>query len=577
MPGVQYNFEIRGDIQNNVTSGATYTVGIDFTNGFIARFRDADETAVTTSDLSAVALAGNIITVSSPAYVLSVVTLNNNTIVKDAHGVLLFKGKITANSSDNLKISRLTVNSYVGINGANFPGVDWDRFSLYRVNQDGTETKLDDETSLSSSNVINFSGFTLDIPKGISNGVYIAVRGDVNPSPLGTTTKIRWGQTVSTDYVVKDSDNDTVFMSGTPPTTYGPIITVTGPGTFSLTIDKSETPLNNSMNVLAGGVRKLARLKVTATNEMAKIEDIFIQNTGTAGVDTLSSLYLYSDRDLTELLGTADMSSSKVAFFNDVDVNIPTTGITYLYLAGLIKPIDYSSSPSADATADAGTTIALKPLRNYNTLNSKVVGVVTGETLNVNGITESTANMATVMGAVVSNVTTAFANGTLSSGANKEIFSFKVTAPNSMNVASDGSPLGFKLATVTFTIATTTGVYAQNFSVERVSGAAGKIAAKYGNGASTVTNPLASTFTVDFRQTYGTMEDLIVRPGDTVVYKIYATVIVTGSSQSLQVSMQDVFDGNTLLYTHSTDGMDVTAVNPLIPRITDVTGGTLSN
>ena len=162
-------------------------------------------------------------------------------------------------------------------------------------------------------------------------------------------------------------------------------------------------------------------------------EDLIVQNAGTAQNGTLAQLYLYADKDLTTLLGSADVGigATPIAYFDNVNIEIPATGVTYLYVAGYVKPIDYSSNPSADATADAATTIILKPLRTSGSLTSKVTGKVIRR--NAGCHFDRQHHHFQYFGSLgcyhVERVHR-FRQRDLSAGASQQIYSFKVTAPS---------------------------------------------------------------------------------------------------------------------------------------------------
>ncbi len=181
----------------------------------------------------------------------------------------------------------------------------------------------------------------------------------------------------------------------------------------------------------------------------------------------------------------------------------------------------------------------------------------------------------------MSNITSDFANGLLANGTAKDIFSFKVTAPASTNVDYDGQPLGIKLATTTFSVASSSLIGLATFKVERIGGANGEKAAE---GVSTTTATAIganSTFVINFGNTYAATDpDLIIKPGQTATYVVRATITGVTTAYSLQTTIESL--SSNASYTHhtgsaGTQGADVTAVYPLLSGITSVRGGTLSN
>ncbi len=385
--GVQYNFVLEGDIQDNTPANTTFVANLSLvgTPGSTAHFQDADQTAVGTTDYSTNGLNGKTMTVSAPAIILSYVSTNAASTVQGAQGVLLYKGELTANDVSNLTITQMKIDATVGYNSTTLDK-DWQRIYLYKVNSDGSETKLDDENSLGDSHV-TFSGFNLSIPHGLSNGIYFTVRGDVKNSPTGTSTVINLNATYS-NYNVKDTDSKALTSSQfSIDSSSGPTITVVTQGTYAMGMDVTEAGTNNDQNVLAGSIIKAARIKVTAANEPALLKDIVIRNSGSATNVTAARAYIYSDSGMTQLLGSADFSSytsdyrALIQGLNGgAGIVIPTAGTTYLYVGVLVKGIDYSASPSADATAQAGKTIILNVPDNVSgSYETKVWGQASGQ------------------------------------------------------------------------------------------------------------------------------------------------------------------------------------------------------
>lgn len=576
--GVQYNFQIRGDIQDNSPAGSTYLASIAFNAGVTARYQDSDETAVVLGDFSTSALTGKLMTVAAPAVTFAKVTTTDSSVVKNAKNVLLYKGKIYANDVDVLKVSKIKLNAFDNSTNARTMSIDFDRLYLYKVNTDGTETKLDDETSLGNTGV-SFSGFTQEVPKGVSNGVTFVVRGDVKASPTGTTTRFKLDGT-DTNYTVKDSDNNALVSANFTinSTDYGQRTTVVTLGTYTMIVDTTLSGLNNSKNVLAGTRSVLGSIKLTANKEAAKVEDLVIQNFGSATNDTLATLYLYDNVNLTgTALASTDMAANKKAKFTGLNIAVPTSGATYLYIAGLIKPIDYSASPIDDATAVAATDIALFVPADASGYTTKVTGKDTGEVLTNTSVTANVdvrTATSTVMGAVVSAVATSFKDKGLPITGMTNIFSFKVSAPASTNVDNDSAPLAVKLGTVTFTIATS-GVNVSALNVERVGGSGKKVVSPV------ITT--GGTFTINFPTTYGTDSDLKIKPGEVAEYIISATVSGSdGSGDSISVYINNL--NTDMPYTHNKnngtpgeDGSDTSAVYPLISGITTISDGSSSN
>ena len=579
--GVQYNFEIRGDVPATITTSQSYTASIDFTAAgttFTARFQDSDETAVADADMSSLSLTGKTMSVAVPVVSFSKVTTSNATYVENTNGVLLYKGKVTANSVDDLRVTKVKLNGTTG-SLANI-STAFNKLYFYKVNGDSTETQLDTESSLVSENV-TFSGFSLDIAKGASNGVYVIVRGDVKDSPATGTMSFNWSSwgATTTNFNVKDTDNNSlVDAQYAVSQTDGQTTTIAGAGSYTVAFDLELAGINNAKNVLAGSLPLIGRLKFTAANEAAIVEDLVIQNLGDATNDTLARLYLYDNAEMTGTpLGSADMAagSNPRALFEDINIEVPVTGSTYVYVAAMAKEIDYSGSGAPDATASAEKTITLRLPIDATGYVTKVVGASTGDPLSDPTWPVDKTATSTVYGAIVSNIATDFANGSLSNDF-LDVFSFKVTAPSSSNVDYDSDPLGIKMGTTTFKVATSgpTALALSGYYIERVGGANGETEALL-----TVIDQAAGTVAIGFHHSYGSTDtDGVVRPGDTAEYVIRATITGgdnTDDSVKLTIETLDTNFG----YSHYTDDVstETGVINPKISGLTYVRGGKLTN
>ncbi|PLX27612.1 hypothetical protein C0583_00005, partial [Candidatus Parcubacteria bacterium] len=84
----------------------------------------------------------------------------------------------------------------------------------------------------------------------------------------------------------------------------------------------------------------------------------------------------------------------------------------------------------------------------------------------------------------------------------------------------------------------------------------------------------------EFDTTYGTDADLIVKPGVTAEFIIKAYVVGVGTSDSLKMSIENMssnFDYRHRYGVNGVAGSDVPNVYTLIPGLTSVSGGWLSN
>lgn len=371
---------------------------------------------------------------------------------------------------------------------------------------------------------------------------------------------VSYNSTEGGNYVVKNIDN------------------ILKEGKFTMAFDPNYPGLNTAKNILAGSETMVGRIKLTAQYENVVIEDFTLFNLlGTATADDIAYLNLYSNAEMTTKIGSAVLDENKKAVFENVNIGITTSASRHVYIGAVLKGINYSTANMTNAGANAGRTIKLN-IASSTGYAVKALGVSTGYELANTGVSSSTpTNTATIMGAVISNITSAFANGLLSNGTGKDIFSFKVTVPESTNLDYDMSELGVKLATTTFTVSTSSGVRISNFMIQRVGGQNGE---KIAMSMSSPATMGAGTFVINFPDTYRTDEDLIVRPGETAEFIIKATIAGVDANDSTQVTLEGLT--SNVNYTHNTgylgtDGSDTSAVYTLLPATTYVRGGSLTN
>jgi len=570
--GVQYTFAVKGDIPDQTWSfsGYTYQVNWTYSVGTVGRYVTSDKLAIVT-DFSASSATGQVFTVADPKATFSKVPTSAATYVKSAPKALLYKFQVSANNVSDLKVTKVTVATSTGTLLATMADA-FDRVYLYSVSSDGAETFLDDETTLSTT-YVTFSGFTLNVAKGVNNQVTLVVRGDVKSSPTAGTIAFALSSTKS-QYLIRDADSNNLADSQIDLTAGGTghTSTIATVGTYTVDFDTSEADTNALKNVLGGTKVLVGRIKLTAQKEVAVVKKLALANFGTTPGDNgdVTTLQLYKEKAGTTLLGTANLGADRYAQFDITGspIEVSVSGTTYLYVYTNVKGVDYSASPAPDSTATAGRTVTLEAT-STTAYPTEVFGKNTGTKLSNSSLGTTKAKAGTIMGAVMSNITTSYAEAVLSSGV-KDIFSFKVTAPASSNMALDGSPLGFKLATTTFSIATSSGIVLSAFKVRRNLG---------GNGEQTCGGSAVlggGTIAIGFQNCYGAGTDLIVKPGETAEFVIAATAAVTGTAQSMQVTIETV-DTNVKYFHDTTVGAVTADVNPYLSGISAVRGGSLKN
>ena len=484
----------------------------------------------------------------------------------DGSRVEILRGKISTDVPGGVKISQaalLCSGTPDGLNGI--------FTQLYLSKSEAaSDISLLGKTAAPSGLSVKFTG--LDLAVDGNAAVNITANADIIVGLARGQISCGWDPNPenyrATDAVGNEIDTFRLQIESTA----GNRINVLSRGSWTGNIDQIESAANANQNIDSGGISLVGRLRFGAKYEDIVVNDLVLQNTGTAENDTLAKLYLFADKAMNVLLGAADVASGlePKALFSGVDILVRKTGVTYIYIGAEIRPIDYSSSPRPEATGQAGTTIIIRVPANSGAYATKVTGVDSGEDLGFSDIPSDTTRTSTVYGAIISNLTTAFADGPLFNGVGREIFSFKVAVPDSANLDPDGEPLGIKLGTIRFDVAKNGSLGLDNFRVSRTGGSDGEQNAEAGY------NPSTGALVIDFAGTYGDDTDLTVRPGDTAEFTIAADISGVEANNTLQVSIQDVNDDVTYSQPISATA-DLENITPKLGGLLDLTGGTLTN
>lgn len=452
--------------------------------------------------------------------------------------------------------------------------INTDTHDTYYSSNSSQGSKLVRELSFSGVNVLanSINNFKIlgKVPASASNGQkYHLTLG--SSSKLFSYFQPFWSAVTMSDVSYNSTEGDEYTVESNNSTVET--------GKYTMAFDSNMMGLDNK-NVLAGSEVLVGAIKLTAQNENVQVKDFtLLNNLGTATRNEIAYLNLYSDREMTIKIGSASLDENKKAVFEGVNINVSTMALKYVYVSAVLKGINYSTANIFDATAIAERTIKLD-IASSSDYQVKTMGVVTGQEMSDTGVASSTpTNTSTIMGAVISNITSGYPNNFLSNGIGKDIFSFQVTAPISSNLDYDMSPLGIKLSTAIFTVASSTGIFLDTFLVERVGGQNGEVAAK--NDSNNIVTMGSGVFTINFANTYGSNQDLIVKPGETAEYRIKARVGGVGSGGSLQATLESL--SSNVNYTHNTamirgiKGFDTQTVYTRLPGVSYVRGGSLTN
>ncbi len=430
--GTTYEFEILADVPATVTSGQTYY--FTWAAAQVSAEGVSSDNTVSANDFSSASLTGPTMTVNPSKLTIRQSALSNETVVNGTKNVLVYRGTLEAGSTSDVTVTSLTV-------GATSTDQAWDGVV------DGLKlfiggVQVSNDNTVTSEEAV-FTGFSNVIPAGSANKVTFEVYADLTD---GSTVEMVQVQVEDAD--ATDEDDDTVnavnasnvTVSSGSPVVGSRILTISGTGTLTAVLDSNYTGLRNDFYAVAGTQKQLAgRVQLKALYEDVELEDLVVYVSSTwssASVveATFDSLNVYADAAMTELLGTADVTSGAVTIEN-VDFVVPADSTKYIYLG-----LNLNSVGTGDnGTATASTSIFLALQDSGTTAN----GVSSNDDIDPT-VTATTGNDIIVAGSTVSNLATSFAGGNLAGG-EQVFFTFAVTANSGSNTDNSGDNLDLYL------------------------------------------------------------------------------------------------------------------------------------
>jgi hypothetical protein len=499
LQGETHTFELRADVggtndTNSADSGDTYQVTLE--DGAFDITGDTSNDAIT--DITPTSVTGSIITVRGGALSWSTVALNNATIVGGAGStgdpVVVYKAWLEVGDAIDLKLQSVKINTQ-GADAA-FSDNNIAQLDLYII-EDGVSRLVKStagsivETAAAADAYINFT--TLDSTNRVltaGKDVYLELRAIfTNAVPDTGAFDLELGH--ATDYVVvQDKDNLAVVETIADATQVCRIITVAAKGTLKAALLTTDNKANDDMYILAGTEsvhgRYLGELEFTTANEAIKITNLALEEYGDATGADIRLVKLY-DKDGNLVAYKAPTALGHVHFEDTDFMNgkevLPADQVTSYFIGVDIKGMNVDGDPESTTTFDHGiqysfasTTAVITTLFGLSVDEAvKAEGYDSGEAITI--VEQTAATLATseyslasektktasTTGSILTSVTNAMEDGTLTAGSGKIVGKYTFVFDNADNRASTNEELKAQLVTLVLNVTTSTEVVATNF------------------------------------------------------------------------------------------------------------------
>lgn len=500
-------FQVRADIKDLDNSEASAFNGQSFelslnnigTTGL--EILDDEDDAITDITPSALTWASWDGTDSAVDY--TAVNMSSSlTVVKGATDVVALTFDVESNGAGAVTVQEFTVTG----DSANFANTHITEVKLYKDSVDSANLLKSRAGSQISSQSITFSSF---------NGGDIEVEQDETQRFIVTVSFVNTtaidGDSINlglSNARVRDDQNNLLTFNGNlmSPRT----ITVSSGGSFDITVDAANTATNYAKYIL-GDVSEsdpVLALKVVATNEAYKIEDLTLQFSG-AVPTVVDAVKLFNGA--TQVASKSVSVGSTSVTFNNLNYTVPAGTTT------LLVKLDTSKLGYEQNATDGVNGLAL------GTPSVNVRGVSSNQTA-----TDSAASTGSLFGVVpvklssmsfVSTFGGEVVDSSLSEGSNT-VAILKVTAAETTNLwAANSTNAKLQIAGLAATILTG-GVDVTDLEIERIGGANAALTDD-GAGDGLFTN-ISDT-------------DFQVAGGETAYFVIRATASGVDANDSVQI------------------------------------------
>jgi hypothetical protein len=472
--GVTKTFEIRADLTSTIDVTNTLKVVID--REALTITGDDSDSSITDITPSTVTSAISTVAIASLDWTTS--SLIAKTVVPGAEDVVLYQATLEAGDVDAVKLSTVTLTT----NGAgvvdDFTDSNISSIDLYlggkKINSTSPSIV---ESVIGTPGHITFSSLNTDAVIAAGATATLEAKATFASDLTHVASFSLEIDHASTSVIAKsktDSDaiDETVNNVGTGSRT----ITVAEQGTLKVELLTSSTKADNDTLMLAGAVtsndKYLGELKFTTANEKINLDELRLENTGTATSSTIAEVYLVDSTGAIK--ATKIPAADGDVTFTNLDLELAADQATSYFIAMKAKGMNVDGD--ASSTAVQGATVI------YNISDTEGVvatGVDSGLDVALAVSADGTViagewayettktKTATVSGAVLNSIVNALTDGTLQGGQDKIVGKYTLVFENGSNRTTTNEELKAVLDDLTLTVSKSADVVLDDFKIYR--------------------------------------------------------------------------------------------------------------
>lgn len=541
-------FEVKADATSAVTMDELKVAGT--VSDVKAVVATTTEAAAAAAQVSTVTLSNSKVgsvfttTVNGTTYTYTATTTNDSTSATALAALIDAHAAVSAAAVGNvITVTAGAVNTAFTISATPKAGnTVWDKtrvtkVALYKDSiSDANLIKSKSASDINTSGVVTFDSFKTIIAAGATQKFVVAVDfADDADQAYDTLNLSLYTMSLNDD---ENDDITTGTVNGAASTSLvanmsasaDRVATIKGAGSLSTSVYTSESPLNNSQNLLGNTTSPVvAAFEVTALNEAIKIKDLHIAETSWSALKNGVKTVILLKSDKTTEIARKSVSSDDV-FFDDVNY-IVNEGTEKIYVKVETSKIGKDQA----GYTTTGLTLKLQVTDAEGSSSSKVV-------TNPSDTLSSTAFNVVPVNVSAVTVAESREGSTLNDGASTVVAKVTLTADSTSNTkATDGATLKTKVEKLRFkvtSLSNLTAAWAGQFTIKRINpldGTNNSVAATrvgwFGN--------VAANDIIEFDLTgagFGTNDEI----SGSATYEVSTTQTVTTKTSNAYVELQFV-------------------------------------
>jgi hypothetical protein len=576
--GVTKTFQVRADLNSAIDDNDTLQVVMAN-----SAFTITGESSSADLDITPSSVSSAVATVKASSLTWTTTALTAKTVVSQASGVTIYQASAKAGASSDVTLSSVRIDADDSVTADTFTDVNFATIDLYidnklakansKIVNDGADTAYVNFTSLIDSARTIKAGATVNVEVRATFG------STFNPTGAMALELAALGNVTA-----RDIDNNTFDITAANAGTNSRTVTLAANGTLKVELKTTDQKANNDTYILAGSATKansyLGELVFTTANEPVKVKTLVLGQTKTATDADILAVQLF-DKDGV-MVAQEGVDAYGNVYFDAFNKEFAADKSTSLFIGVVAKSINAEGDAQGTATHGANIQFNLASTTQLAELDlaaNKAVtaqGVNSGVAINLTqAVTNdpvadkyenatTTTRTTTITGSVLTSITNAMVDGSLTGGAGKVIAKYKFVFDNGNNRTSTNEVLKAQLVELKLTLATSSAVVT-GIEAYIDGDSANKIAAA---------NAVGNVVTLNLDEaTTGLALDGLVDGEVTLV--VTGNIAIASAAVNGSVSTEiDNLTGGDFDY----DGNNGTATDFTDPRLdyTDVTGATLS-